>query len=171
MARVRQFAKDMGMSYNQANNLVKKGRALKDGGSSVLESTMNQAKPIKAKEGKFTKSKVKIEKLLTEADKPKPRPKDPLRADTTKIINKDFSKKVMETNEKNKKTIKKENGGGNNLKSIPEGNKGKGLSKLPTEVRNKMGFKKKGGTLKMRDGGTFRGCGAQVKGKKFKGIF
>ena len=47
MARVRQFAKDMGMSYNQANNLVKKGRALKDGGSSVLESTMNQAKPIK----------------------------------------------------------------------------------------------------------------------------
>ena len=80
MARVRQFAKDMGMSYNQANNLVKKGRALKDGGSSVLESTMNQAKPIKAKEGKFTKSKVKIEKLLTEADKPKPRPKDPLRA-------------------------------------------------------------------------------------------
>lgn len=161
MARIRQFAKDMGMSYNQANNLVKKGRALKDGGSSVLESTMNQAKPIKAKEGKFTKSKVKIEKVLTEADKPKPRPKDPLRADTTKIINKDFSKKVMETNEKNKK----------NLKSIPEGNKGKGLSKLPTEVRNKMGFKKKGGTLKMKDGGTFRGCGAQVKGKKFKGIF
>ena len=55
MARVRQFAKDMGMSYNQANNLVKKGRALKDGGSSVLESTMNQAKPIKANKGKITK--------------------------------------------------------------------------------------------------------------------
>lgn len=31
--------------------------------------------------------------------------------------------------------------------------------------------KKKGGTLKYRDGGQFRGCGAQVKGKKFKGIF
>ena len=31
--------------------------------------------------------------------------------------------------------------------------------------------KKKGGTLKYRDGGVFRGCGAQVKGKKFKGIF
>ena len=51
MARVRQFAKDMGMSYNQANNLVKKGRALKDGGSSVLDNTMNQAKPVKASEG------------------------------------------------------------------------------------------------------------------------
>ena len=34
-----------------------------------------------------------------------------------------------------------------NLKDVPEGNKGKGLSKLPTEVRNKMGFKKQGGSL------------------------
>ena len=30
---------------------------------------------------------------------------------------------------------------------------------------------KKGGTLNYRDGGQFRGCGAQIKGKKFKGIF
>ena len=34
-----------------------------------------------------------------------------------------------------------------NLKDVPEGNKGKGLSKLPTAVRNKMGFKKQGGSL------------------------
>ena len=33
------------------------------------------------------------------------------------------------------------------LKPVPEGSKGKGLSKLPTEVRNKMGFMKKGGKL------------------------
>ena len=33
------------------------------------------------------------------------------------------------------------------LKDVPEGNKGKGLSKLPTEVRNKMVFKKQGGSL------------------------
>ena len=32
------------------------------------------------------------------------------------------------------------------LKAIPEGNKG--LSKLPTEVRNKMGFMKRGGKVK-----------------------
>jgi|9_EtaG_2_1085328.scaffolds.fasta_scaffold09850_3 hypothetical protein len=37
--------------------------------------------------------------------------------------------------------------GGGSLKSVPEGNKGKGLSKLPTEVRNKMGYMKKGGKL------------------------
>ena len=32
------------------------------------------------------------------------------------------------------------------LKDVPAGNEGKGLSMLPTPVRNKMGFKKKGGT-------------------------
>ena len=37
--------------------------------------------------------------------------------------------------------------GGGSLKSVPEGNKGKGLSKLPTEVRNKMGYMKKGGKV------------------------
>ena len=34
---------------------------------------------------------------------------------------------------------------GKNLKPVPEGNKG--LKKLPTEVRNKMGFMKKGGQV------------------------
>ena len=63
MARVRQFAKDMGLSYNQAKNLVNKGRKLRDGGSSVLEKTMNKVKPIKATKGKFTKAKVTRKKL------------------------------------------------------------------------------------------------------------
>ena len=34
---------------------------------------------------------------------------------------------------------------GKNLKPVPEGNKG--LKNLPTEVRNKMGFMKKGGQV------------------------
>ena len=38
------------------------------------------------------------------------------------------------------------------LKDVPAGNEGKGLSMLPTPVRNKMGFKKKGGTVKAKDG-------------------
>jgi len=38
------------------------------------------------------------------------------------------------------------------LKDVPEGNKGKGLSKLPTPVRNKMGFKKQGGVIKAQSG-------------------
>ena len=62
MARVRQFANDMGMSYNQAKNLVNKGRKLKDGGSSVLESTMNKVKPVMASDGKSL-SKAELEKM------------------------------------------------------------------------------------------------------------
>ena len=38
------------------------------------------------------------------------------------------------------------------MKDIPPGKKGKGLSMLPTPVRNKMGFKNKGGTVKAKDG-------------------
>ena len=36
--------------------------------------------------------------------------------------------------------------GGGSLKSVPSENKG--LKKLPTEVRNKMGFMKKGAKVK-----------------------
>ena len=39
----------------------------------------------------------------------------------------------------------------NNLRPIPAGNKGKGLSKLPTKVRNKMGFMQEGGKVKKSD--------------------
>lgn len=38
-------------------------------------------------------------------------------------------------------------------KNVPAGSKGKGLSKLPTSVRNKMGFKKHGGKAKKMYGG------------------
>ena len=37
------------------------------------------------------------------------------------------------------------------MKDIPAGNPG--LGKLPTKVRNKMGFKKNGGTIKKMAGG------------------
>ena len=37
-----------------------------------------------------------------------------------------------------------------NLKKVPAGKKGKGLKKLPKQVRNKMGFMKKGGRVKKK---------------------
>ena len=37
-----------------------------------------------------------------------------------------------------------------NLKKVPAGKKGKGLKKLPKQVRKKMGYKKKGGRVKKR---------------------
>mgnify|MGYP003644911081 CR=1 FL=1 len=40
-----------------------------------------------------------------------------------------------------------------NLKDVPIGNKGIGLSNLPTGVRNNMGFKKQGGKVMNKKGG------------------
>ncbi len=51
--------------------------------------------------------------------------------------------------------------------------KNPGLAKLPTDVRNNMGYMKKGGVVKgMREGGEIKGTPAtQLSGKMFKGIF
>ena len=62
--------------------------------------------------------------------------------------------------------------GGSALKAVPSGNTG--LSKLPTPVRNKMGYMKKGGMVKKRAKSSSkksRGTGAAIKGTKFKGVF
>ena len=141
-----------------------------------------------------------IKKKKKKVPTPKPRPKnlkkkDPFRADKTKSLNREFSKRTAKTNEDAMKSIKKSGGGSmrkprkgeksmrkltdeskairkfltridmipinirkslgvkgkamgglnSSLKDIPPENKG--LPKLPKEVRNKMGFKKDGGTI------------------------
>mgnify|MGYP001160117005 CR=1 FL=1 len=53
MARVRQFAKDLGINYNQAKDLINKGRSRKDGGSQILENAM---KPKKYNQGGSNKA-------------------------------------------------------------------------------------------------------------------
>ena len=52
--RAAQFAKDIGVSTNQAKKLINEGRRRKDGGSNILEATMADAKtkPVKAGLGK-----------------------------------------------------------------------------------------------------------------------
>ena len=57
MARVKQFADDLGISKNKAQALINKGRSRKDGGSQILESVMAD----KTKDKK--KKKKKSEKL------------------------------------------------------------------------------------------------------------
>ena len=62
--------------------------------------------------------------------------------------------------------------GGSALNSVPSDNTG--LSKLPTPVRNKMGYMKKGGAVKKRAKSSSkksRGTGAAIRGTKFKGVF
>jgi|TARA_S200002703_G_scaffold159535_1_gene173355 hypothetical protein len=86
---------------------------------------------------------IKIVPTKKKTPMPKSRPKS-LKADKTESSNKKFSAGVAAANKKAMSNVKKKAGGGK-LKSVPEGNKG--LSKLPTPVRNKMGFMKKGGML------------------------
>lgn len=92
------------------------------------------------------------------------------------------------------KAQKKAEGGmmNKNLKSVDK-EKNPGLAKLPTKVRNKMGYMKDGGMVleiglrpatksemkmakemkpkKMAKGGMVRGTGAAITGKGFKGVF
>ena len=102
MTRIRQFANDMGISYNEAKGLINKGKKRRDGGSNILEDYM----PII-----ITPIKKKKKKVPT----PKPRPKnlkkkDPFRADKTKSLNREFSKRTAKTNEDAMKSIKKSGG-------------------------------------------------------------
>ena len=79
---------------------------------------------------------------------------------------------IKEYREKGKKIFPKKKRGGSikidemqsdittrRLKTPPAGKKGKGLRKLPTAVRNKMGYKKRGGMLRMSGGGSASGFG------------
>ena len=52
---------------------------------------------------------------------------------------------------------------GGKLKDVPEGNKG--LSKLPPNVRNNMGFKNRGGTIS-KGNSDYRSTGMFYKGGK-----
>ena len=215
MARVRQFANDMGMSYNQAKNLVNKGRKLKDGGSSVLESTMNKVKPVMASNGKSL-SKAELEKRglskkeLERQKKVKGQGQSSsdfigrlTRVRTGSGANPILDKEFMLTGKDGDPIVKKSPDSLTNrkkklmdkVKSLEsEANRVKNIMKkamggafpdlsgdgkvtqkdilMGRGVIDKPEKKaKKGAMIKMRDGGQFRGCGAQVKGKKFKGIF
>jgi len=63
------------------------------------------------------------------------------------------------------KFLKKKEGGA--LKPVPPDNKG--LAKLPTEVRNNMGFAKTGGHVKMKKGGKVKRMSCPVDGMAKRG--
>ena len=111
MARVRQFANDLGISKNKAQNLINKGRSRKDGGSQILENVM---KPVKAKKGKMysndaeasnkNKNKKTSEQIVKNINE-----YDLTKSDITASVNKSFSEKVAKQNEEAKKKVKKSN--------------------------------------------------------------
>ena len=245
MTRIKQFANDMGLSYNEAKKLVNKGRRLKDGGSTTLEKFMpieivpkRKTDRSRAKERMKQKNEQpKKKKRFKEFDNVLPvgakngkvtriRKEDSMRAKSGQfknIVNDSVSGKISpeEAQKMVRKLVVSKSDGGTNkvknmpkkhklekyltkeeikkigpmgtelllkvqegvmkgrgkkdggvLKELPSASENPGLRKLPTEVRNKMGYKKKGGTMKMMSGGgVARGTGAAVKGTGFKGVY
>lgn len=112
MVRVKQFADDLGISKNQAKNLINKGRNRKDGGSQILESVMK--KPMYAKSGKNVvlpkprpknlKKKKTSEQIVREINE-----YDITKSDITESLDKEFSRKVTKQNEEAMKNVKKTN--------------------------------------------------------------
>ena len=167
------------------DNIIKGGLVTATGASlSSLLPKKSGSKP------KVTKAKVEKPKMRPDSIKPKAKQnivKSPpiKRTNITAGGNVGFGPKgnIFASSEKRRKELMEKYGGtgsaaaraamkgtqGNmvkraagGLRPVPEGNKGKGLSKLPTEVRNKMGFMRKGGkVMKMRGGG------AATRGIKF----
>ena len=158
MVRVKQFADDLGISKNQAKNLINKGRNRKDGGSQILESVMK--KPMYAKSGKNVvlpkprpknlKKKKTSEQIIREKNE-----YDITKSDITESLDKEFSRKVAKQNEeamKNvKKTNKKKDGGFPDLTGD-----GKVTKKDILKGRGVPGFS--------------RGGGIAIQGLGFKGV-
>ena len=168
MARVRQFAKDMGITYNQAKGLINKGRSRKDGGSQILENVMKKPKGYKTG-GSETKpkapiakvKKIKLKKIVNKKDK------DPFAKDTTVILNEEFSKGVAEANKKAMEELKKSEGGATDFGMLSVK---AGIDKNPNPTQaDRIAGATKG--KKMKLGGIARGGGAAIQGTGFKGVY
>ena len=140
------------LSVKQAKNVASAKGALKGGGFTALglapfvfdDEGKSKASPteVPTKRPSMPKKETKPTPKLTKDDMPKPRPKD-------------LGKKKMFMKERSGKDSKVEfealkgsiglNASKKNLKPIPAGKKGKGLSMLDTSVRNQMGFMYGGG--------------------------
>ena len=160
----------------RVKNFVRKNKVPIAAGAATLGTTTALLKSKKTdSKPKVTKPKVEKPKMRPDSIKPKAKQnivKSPpiKRTNITAGGNVGFGPKgnIFASSEKRRKELMEKYGGtgsaaaraamkgtqGNmvsraagGLRPVPEGNKGKGLSKLPTEVRNKMGFMRKGGKL------------------------
>jgi|TARA_R100000084_G_C4554392_1_gene101570 hypothetical protein len=66
--RIRQFAGDLGISYDKAKGLINEGRRRKDGGAQVLESGMNKMRGFEAG-GTLSRAAEKLNEREAEIEK------------------------------------------------------------------------------------------------------
>ncbi len=69
--RAAQFAKDIGVSTNQAKKLINEGRRRKDGGSNILEATMTEAKTTAEEKILTEEQREELRKAFAEEEIPK----------------------------------------------------------------------------------------------------
>ena len=175
MARVRQFANDLGISKNQAQNLINKGRRRKDGGSQILENIM---KPVKKSFGGATtlsKERKKIKKMTKKPDDPmgdmfgkdkkfkvKPKPKKPYHP---KFNPDQYHPKLNPDGKKGKPMMKKKLGGSNDFGMLSV-KAGVDKNPKPTQADRIVGATmKEGKPVKKAKGG-----GIAIQGLGFKGV-
>mgnify|MGYP003649600948 CR=1 FL=1 len=109
MARVKQFADDLGISKNQAKGLINKGRSRKDGGSQILESVM---KPKKYKTG--GSNKAPTPKTLRQVVKKGLSDKNPLKffRENKELVKRDITERSDEIQSKMNTTGRRSDKGG-----------------------------------------------------------
>ena len=109
MARVKQFADDLGISRNQAQSLINKGRSRKDGGSQILESVM---KPKKY--GSGGSNKAPTPKTLRQVVKKGLSDKNPLKffRENKQLVKRDITERSDEIQSKMNTTGRRSDKGG-----------------------------------------------------------
>ena len=135
----------------QKNTIPDTGSEYAKGGV-VTESKKNQFKKNKEGQKETNKKSMKVGKQILNIAVPAVGA-----AELSKKVLKSLPKKKLSSNISR---VRKAEGG--SLKAVPASNKG--LKKLPTQVRNKMGYMKTGGRVGLKSGGIARrGRGCEIK--------
>lgn len=167
--RIRQFAGDMGISYDEANGLIKEGRRRRDGGTEVLERNMKKMERGGAQVGGMTVEEVMkvIEDDTRLADVPRNR--EPER----KFRQPDpYRQRPQSKTEQRSMPVK-----GRLAKEVKSPEQFDGRGGVPERRRESAVGKRKmtkamGGTVYAESGKymSCRGMGAAIQGNKFTGV-
>jgi hypothetical protein len=172
MTRISQFAKDLEIPYTKAKSLIDKGRSKKDNGSIIIERVTMETKEEENK----NKNKKKKKKFNPEEFMVKPVFITPRDEDGDELFDIGSGRRGREVRPEKKKL-----GGSNTKKASNFGmlsvKAGIDNNPNPTKADRIAGATMKEKPVTASKGryqskaGEFRGCGAQVSGKKFKGVF
>lgn len=150
--RIRQFADDMGISYDEAKKLINKGRSRRDGGAQILESYMRNAPtaPKKTKK-KMNRSPGKGVTARREKEKPTRIPGTPYMADSEQM-------EILRRQSPTKKAMGGSQVGGMTVEQVMQ----------TIEGDTKLGTKEF--PLNREEQSQSRGGGKAIQGTKFTGV-